>query len=45
MGLSCKKSVGTMRSIIRKLDNQILKEKQLEKEEKEDKNHKKHRED
>ncbi len=45
MGLSCKKSVGTMRSIIRKLDNQILKKRQLEKEKKEDEDNKKHRED
>ena len=31
MGLTCKKSTGKMRSIMRKLDNEILKEKQIKK--------------
>ena len=31
MGLTCKKSTGKMKSIMRKLDNEILKEKQIKK--------------
>ena len=31
MGLTCKKTTGKMRSIMRKLDNEILKEKQTKK--------------
>ena len=31
MGLTCKKLTGKMKSIMRKLDNEILKEKQIKK--------------
>lgn len=31
MGLTCKKSTGKMKSIMKKLDNEILKEKQIKK--------------
>ncbi len=37
MGLSCKKPVGKMRSITRKLENQLAEEAKQQKEKKEDK--------
>ncbi len=37
MGLSCKKQVGKMRSITRKLENQLAEEARLQKEKKESK--------
>lgn len=37
MGLSCKKQVGKMRSITRKLENQLVEEAKLQKEKKESK--------
>lgn len=37
MGLNCKKQVGKMRSIIRKLENQLAEEAKLQKEKKESK--------
>lgn len=38
MGLSCKKPVGRMRSITRKLENKLAEEAKLQKEKKEKKN-------
>ena len=38
MGLNCKKTVGKMRSITRKLENQLAEEAKLQKEKKQKKN-------
>ena len=43
MGLNCKKQVGKMRSITKKLENALLKEKQEQKEKKEGKKDNEHR--
>lgn len=43
MGLNCKKSVGEMRSITRKLENKLAEEAKLQKEKKESKRDKKTR--
>lgn len=43
MGLNCKKQVGKMRSITRKLENQLAEEAKLQKEKKESKKDNEHR--
>lgn len=40
MGLNCKKQVGKMRSVTRKLENQLAEEARLQKEKKSKKNNK-----